>query len=64
MSVATRNAPTNGRVLDVSLGVGSRGVAISWVQDTLSGGMGVYESRYNMPPIMLKSYLPLLMIGP
>ena len=59
-TVGTASAPANGRVSGVSLTAGRGGVAVAWVQDNVSGGMGVYESRHNMAPTMLKSYLPML----
>lgn len=58
--LATRAASANGGVFDVSLATGWNGVSVSWVQHNVSGDMGVYESRHNMPRVLIKIYLPWL----
>jgi hypothetical protein len=60
-TVATRSTPANGQVSDVFLTNGRDRIAVAWVQDNLSGSMGVYESRHNTGPVMSKSFLPMLM---
>jgi hypothetical protein len=59
-AVTTGATSTNSRVADVFLTTGRGGVAVAWVQNHVSGTMGVYESRHKMGPGIFKSFLPLL----
>jgi hypothetical protein len=59
-TITTRGSPANSSVFDVSLATGGNGVSVAWVQRNAPGNMGIFESRYNMDPVVLKSYISLI----
>lgn len=50
----------DGGLSEVSLASAAGGLAVAWVHSTTTGMMGIYESRYGLPPIMLRCVLPLV----